>query len=259
MILLSNIIKAEYVIVDNKKRKTRNIIEQPVINPISTPREDLYEIYNQREIILKEANDEALKIVNTAKRNAQNDIAECKKKGYEEGYTAGMEVGKNKGYTEGYEIGRVKASEEIQNQVDSKLAELIEMLSKVEYEKEEMISKYEEGLTKLALDISEKIIKQKINNDSNVVASIVKSAIKDFRNVEWIKIYISAKDDVIKIQADKDLINELNKISSDVKFEILEDLNEGSAIIETSEEIIDTSIETQLKNLKEMVLSKNAV
>lgn len=257
MILLSNIVKAEYVIVDNKKNAKR-IAEQPEITTISTPREDLYEIYNQREVILKEANDEALKILNAAKRNAQNDIAECKKRSCEEGYNAGMEVGKNKGYTEGYEIGRVNASEEIQTKLNSKIAELTEMIKLVENEKQEIISKYEEGLTKLALDISEKIIKQRVNEDSSVVSSIIKSTIKDFRNVEWVKIYISAKDDVINIQADKDLINDLNKISNDVKIEVLEDLDNGSAIIETSDDIIDASIDTQLKNLKELVLNKNA-
>lgn len=256
MILLSNIIKAEYVLVDRKKVK--KTAEQPVICTISTPREDLYEIYKQREIILKEANDEAFKIINAVKRNAQEDISECKKRGYEEGFNAGKEVGKNKGYKEGYEIGKVSALEECKKQLDSKMAELIEMLSVVENEKQEIISKYEERLIKLALDISEKIIKQRINEDSCAVSSIIKSAIKDFRNVEWIKVYISAKDDVIKIQADKDLINELNKISTDVKIEILEELDKGSAIVETSENIIDASIETQLKNLKEMVLRKNA-
>lgn len=259
MILLSNIIKAEYVVLDNRNNKIKNLVEQPEIKSISTPREDLYEIYNQREIILKEANAEALKIINTAKRNAQAEITECKKRGYEEGYNAGMEIGKNKGYTEGYEIGRVKSVEELQKLNESKINELDEMITKIETEKEELVSKYEKDLTKLTLDIVEKIIKQKINEKDNLVSNIIKNAIKDYRNVEWIKVYISGKDDVLAIQADKNLINELNKIASDVKIEVLEDLDEGSAIVETSDGIVDTSITTQLKNLKEMVLSKNAI
>lgn len=61
------------------------------------------------------------------------------------------------------------------------------------------------------------------------------------------------------MQADKELINELYKISNDVKFEVSEELEEGSAIVETPESVVDASINTQLKNLKELVLSKNAV
>ncbi|MDF2948229.1 MAG: hypothetical protein K0R07_239 [Sedimentibacter sp.] len=259
MISLSSIIKAEYVVINDIGTKVKKVAEMPEVTTISTPREDLYDIYNQREIILKEANAEALKIINTAKRNAQTDIAECKKRGYEEGYNAGMEVGKNKGYTEGYEVGKIYALEELQKQLDSKLDELVEMLASVENEKDEVILKYEDKLTKLALDISEKIIKQKINSEDNLVSGIIKNAIKDYRNVEWIKIYISAKDDAIAIQADKNLINELNRISSDVKIEVTEELDRGSAIVETSDGIIDASTSTQLKNLKEMVLNKNAI
>jgi flagellar assembly protein FliH len=259
MILLSSIIKAEYVVINDRGTKVNKVAEMPEVTTISTPREDLYDIYNQREIILKEANAEALKIINTAKRNAQTDIAECKKRGYEEGYNAGMEVGKNKGFSEGYEVGKVSALEELQKQFDSRLDELVEMLTSVENEKDEIILKYEDKLTKLALDISEKIIKQKINSEDNLVSGIIKNAIKDYRNVEWIKIYISAKDDAIAIQADKNLINELNRISSDVKIEVTEELDRGSAIVETSDGIIDASTSTQLKNLKEMVLNKNAI
>ncbi len=259
MILLSNIIKAEYVVFDNHKKSINNIEEHKEAKTLSTPKEDLYEIYNQREIILKEAQDEALKIINTAKRNAQADIAECKKRGYEEGYNAGIEIGKNKGYTEGYEIGTVKGKEDINEQNESKLNELSEMITEIEDKKEEIISKYENDLTDLVFNIAEKIIKQKINEKDNVITALIKNVIKDYRNVEWVKVYISPKDDVISIKADKSLISDLNKISSDVVIETSEELEEGSAIIETPDGIVDTSVTTQLKNLKEMVLNKNAV
>ncbi len=259
MILLSNIVKAEYVVFDNSKKIIKNIEEHKEAQTLSTPKEDLYDIYNQREIILKEAQDEALKIINTAKRNAQSEIAESKKRGYEEGYNAGIEIGKNKGYTEGYEIGTVQAKEDVNEQNESKLSELREMITKIENIKEEIISKYENDLTDLAFDIAEKIIKQKINDNSNVVIALIKNVIKDYRNVEWIKVYISPKDDVLSIQADKNLVSELNKISNDVVIETSEGLEEGSAIIETPDGIVDTSVTTQLKNLKEMVLNKNAI
>lgn len=51
----------------------------------------------------------------------------------------------------------------------------------------------------------------------------------------------------------------MNKISSDVVIETSEELEKGSAIIETPDGIVDTSVTTQLKNLKEMVLNNNAI
>lgn len=258
---MSNIIKAEYVVVDKSKYIKNPITksEQPETEVICKSKEDLYEIYNQREIILKEAKDEALKIINTAKRNAQTEIAECKKRGYEDGYNAGIEIGKNKGYTEGYEIGKAKSSEDVNKLNESKIEEITNMIEEIENEKQQIITRYEKGLSKLSIEIAEKILRRKIEDKDNLISGIIKNIIKDYRNVEWVKVYISSKDDFISVQADKDLLNELNKISNDVKIEVLEDLDEGSAIVETSEGIVDASIDTQLKNLKEMVLSKNAI
>lgn len=262
MILLSNIIKAEYVIFDSNADSQLNYIkktELPEQEIISTSKEDIYDIYNQREIILKEAQAEALKIISAAKRNAQNEIAECKKRGYEEGYNAGVEVGKNKGYDEGYETGKVSVEEKLSLQNSAKLEELKKMFEKIEEEKDSIISEYENGLTNLAIDISEKILRHKISVKDNVISGIIKDLIKNYRNAEWVKVYMSSKDDAISVQTDKELINALSKISNDVKFEISEDIDQGSAIIETPDSVLDASINTQLKNLKEMVLNKNAV
>jgi len=251
MILLSNIIKAEYVLYENRKD-----LEKLILNHTSTSKEELYEIYNQREIIITEASNEALKILNTAKRNAQSEIAECKKRGYEEGYNAGFEIGKNKGYEEGYEIEFQKINIDLSKENEIKVIELNSMLKIVEVQKQNIISKYESEIGKLSIDIAEKILKQKFDLKDNTISKIIKSVIKDYKNVEWVKIYISSNDEVEKIEADKLLIDELRKISNDVKIEAANDLSEGSCIIETPDSIVDASIDTQLNNLKEILLNK---
>lgn len=253
MILLSNIIKAEYVICDINKQKNNHIHRQ-----VSTYREDLFRIYNQREILLKEAEEKAAEIVSTAIENAQLEITECKKNAYEDGYNAGMEAGRNKGYKEGYDTGKSKISEILLEQNKEKLNEIAEMIKTIESEKLKIISRYEEELIKLSIEIAEKIIRHEIDTKDDVVSGIIKNAIKDYRNVDWIKIYLSDKDDAEIIQADKELISELEKISKDIKIEVMDELQKGGAIIETADGIVEASIDTQLKNLKEMVLNKNA-
>lgn len=258
MILLSNIIKAEYVVFDkNKVNKKQNIehVENPVIN---TPQEDLFEIYNQREIIIKEAQEEAERIIRTAKKDAETEIAEYKRKGYEEGYNVGMDTGKSKGYKEGYGSGQKEALEMIEDENKEKVKEIAQMIESIEDEKEEIISKYESELIKLSIDIAEKIIRSSIDRDDDIVSEIITSVIKDYRNLEWIKVYISGQDDVVKIQTDKKLINALNGVSKDVKIEVLDELEKGSAIVETADGIVEASIDAQLNNFKEMVLRKNA-
>lgn len=259
MILLSDIIKAEYVIYDCHNRSNSGAPkEEHNAEAMCTIREDLYEIYNQKEIILKEASNEASKIISDAKKNAQDEIARCKETGYKEGYNSGMETGKSQGYTEGYESGKTEVTEVLKKQNEAAVNEIAHMLQKIETEKKDIISQYEKDLTKLAIDIAEKIIRHKIHSEDGAVAAIIENVIKDYRNAEWIKVYISGQD-AIAVQADKKLINELNKISDDVKIEASEELEEGSAIVETQDGIVDAGINTQLKNLKEMVLNKNAV
>lgn len=251
---MSNIIKSEYVVFDKSNKHKYEHFEHQV----SAHREDLYKIYNQREIILKEAEEEALKIINTARKKAQTEIAECKKKASEDGYNTGLEIGKKKGYTEGYNAGQAKVSEILLEQNKEKTKEISDMIEKIELEKSVIISKYENELTNLSIEIAEKILRNEIDTKDNLVSNIIKNTIKDYRNVEWIKIYISSKDDAVAIQADKELTNELKKISNDVKIEVLDELKRGSTIIESEEGIVEASIDTQFKNFKEMVLNKNA-
>ena len=65
MILLSDIIKAEYVIYDNSAQSNIDMKQSAVheAETLCSFREDLYEIYDQRETILREAEEEALRII----------------------------------------------------------------------------------------------------------------------------------------------------------------------------------------------------
>jgi len=51
------------------------------------------------------------------------------------------------------------------------------------------------------------------------------------------------------------LISEIKKVAKDIKIESLKHLDEGSLIIETPDNIIDAGINTQLKNLRDIVLN----
>jgi flagellar assembly protein FliH len=251
MILLSNIIKAEYVLYERMKK-----VENIVSTKISSSKEDLCETYNQREIIIKDASIEGLRIVNTAKRNAQIEAAEIKKRAYKDGYNAGLEIGKNKGYDEGYQTGLKTIREELFRENEIRLNEITGMLEIIENNKQAIISKYENEISKLAIDIAEKIMRQKIELKDNSLSQIIESVINDYKNVEWVKIYLSNEQEVKAIEADKSLINELNKVSNDIKIEVKKDLSKGSCIIETPHSIVDASLDTQLNNLKEILLSK---
>lgn len=250
---MSNIIKAEYVEYNGKNRKNGLLYDG---RPDDYPKEeDLYQIYEQKQTIITEAKNEASLIIETAKKNVENEIDELKKKAYEEGRLTGLKMGRNEGYDLGYEEGLKKIEKELNDKNDLLLDEIKNIIITMEDQKDIIISKFERDIARVSIDIAEKIIKQKVNSDDNLITKIIGDVIKDYKNVEWIKIYISEQDSYKMIEADRTLINELHNISDNVKIEPMNDLEKGNCIIETPDAIVDAGLKTQLNNLKEIVMN----
>ena len=55
------------------------------------------------------------------------------------------------------------------------------------------------------------------------------------------------------MEADADFIDELSRISDNVKFIVMDKETSGSCIIEMPEEIVDVSVNTQLENIKDIL------
>jgi len=251
MILLSNIIKAEYVLYENKSP-----VEKSEIIRINSSKEELYDTYNQREEILKEATNEASIILDTAKKNAQLEVEAIRIKAYEEAYNEGFVNGKSKGYNEGFQSGFEEIGKELHSDHEIRVNEISEMIKTIENNKQSILSKYENEIPKISLNIAERIMRQKIELKDGSLAKIVESITKDYKNVDWVKIYVSENDEAEMMEADKILINELQRISKDVKVEVKKELKQGSCVVETPNSIVDASVDTQLSNLKEILLNK---
>ena len=55
------------------------------------------------------------------------------------------------------------------------------------------------------------------------------------------------------MQADKDAVSHLARLSDNVKFIVMEQASGGSCIIEMPDEIIDMSVDTQIENIRRLV------
>jgi flagellar assembly protein FliH len=178
----------------------------------------------------------------------ETEIEEHRKRGYEIGYTQAYEKGKSLGYEE----GKIIAQKEINEKNENLIAELCKQIYMVEDSKDEIIKRYEKDLVKLAAEIAEKIIRVKISHDDEIIKNILKNAIKDYRNVEWLKIYLS-KNDYVTVSTDKSIMEKLSQISEHVALEAISDGEDGELIIEGPENLIDLGINTQLSNLRNTI------
>jgi len=254
---LSKIIKSSYVIIQNPQNtKDSAKFIKPIDEYMDNTKSVLDEAYIEKEKIINEALEEAKAIINSANEYKSNilstvtkEMEEQKKKGFDIGHNEGYEKGKQLGIDEGKSL----AEKEVNKKNEGLVAELCKQIYTVEESKDEIIKKYEKDLVKLSIDIAEKIIRTKIKENDDIIKNIINNAVKDYRNVEWIKVYLSSND-YITISTDQNIMQKLSQISERVILEVLTDASDGELIIETPENLIDSGVNTQLSNLKGMVI-----
>lgn len=154
------------------------------------------------------------------------------------------EAAKQEGYLEGIN----KAGEDIA-EIRNKFSEFFNC-------KDEVYDKVSGCILEIALEIAKKIINKTVETDETVTLSMIKGAIEEINKTEnKIILKVMPKD----VEIVKDKIGEIfTENSTEAKISVIPDNNikEGGVIIETSNGIIDATLETQL-SIMEKALSKN--
>ena len=144
---------------------------------------------------------------------------------------------------EGFQKGLEEAHESV-----GELREAVEEF--FEY-KEELYDKVAGDILDIALKVAEKIIKNEVETDKTVLDCIVKDALKSLAKDEN---KIILKVNPTDVEYTKEIVP---KLLSSGQFEAKifvsgdKEVEEGSAVIETSNGIIDANISTQLELIKE--------
>jgi flagellar assembly protein FliH len=197
--------------------------------------------------IIKDAEQEAMSIIEKAKRQAEKEAAallaktkdECQKRQEET-----KSFGYQKGYQQGYQDGMKKAELEAQKIYDQQKNVLHEI-----YKIRDQIAKEtEDQLVKLAIGISEKIIAKEINLHPETVVDIVKEALQHFRQAEQITIFANQEDLKILKQHRKSL---LEIIGEHTKLYLVANnsIDRGNCQLESEKGLLDAKLKTQLKKI----------
>ncbi len=144
---------------------------------------------------------------------------------------------------EGYEKGIVQA----QDTINSLKASLEEFFGY----KDVVYNEITKDILDISIKVAEKIIKKEVQTDKSVLESIVKDALKSLAKDEN---KIILKVNPTDVEYTKEIVPQLLS-SGQLEAKIFvtgdKDVEEGSAIIETSDGIIDANIGTQLEIIKE--------
>ncbi len=144
---------------------------------------------------------------------------------------------------EGFEKGLQEAKEAVEDLKES-LKEFFEY-------KEALYDEITKDILDISLKVAEKIIKKEVETDKSVLNAIVKDALKSLAKDEN---KIILKVNPTDVEYTKEMVPQLlssGQLEAKIYVTGDKEIDEGSAIIETSNGIIDANIETQLELIKE--------
>ena len=236
MILLSNVLKQSAVVFTGDVYKIEITETEPApaedhrsdessaADIVIPPKIDEEKIWNQlkerieeeRDKTLKAAKDEALKIRTHA-------------------------------YSEGYEQGLRERMDQIQALIEKNERILRDISTAVTQKLQEI----EENLTGLSVEIASKILARKLDEDDRCMTELIRKAVDEVRNSEWITVTLSNE----MKQVLGELEDELRRGRPVGKLEFsYREVPKGTCIVESSDGVIDASIWTQIENLKDCIL-----
>lgn len=211
-----------------------------------TPEEALLsEAMTEAQEIRQEAEEAAEQIREEAREEAERQKEEAANQGYEEGYARGVEEGRQKAVEE--------YGEELRRQLAEFQKDMERALASVQEAKEESLNKYLDELKDCAIAVGEKVIHISLKSSGEVIKRMILAETEKLKKTAWVKIYMEKTDYEAMMRGDADVINELSRLSDNVKFVVMNKDKRGRCIIEMPDQVIDVSVDTQLENIREVL------
>ena len=204
------------------------VMEEQLKDIIKSKEEKLL---HEKERIISHAKEEAARILERGKKEAQSNAHEIYEKAKEKGYKEGL----------------AKGSKEI----EEKKNQLKQSAIKQKEEYENLIKDLEPKFAKLTVDLLKKITGV-IIKDKSVIEHLIGQALVGENNSKEFIIRISGEDyELVKGMEDK--VHKLLDKDKSVSIMLDENLKKNQCVIETDHGIIDCSLDTQLDSLCENI------
>lgn len=210
----------------------------------------------KEEKLLEEWKEEGARLLEEAQGEAARILEDSRRQAEEE-QTRAYEEGRGEGYEAGYEDGRRQAAADFQEEIRSQLAQfqadMKQALQSVDRAKEHSLRRYLDELKDCAIAVGEKVIHISLKSSGEVIKQMIISATEKLKKTAWVKIYIDKYDYDMMMAADAGVIDELSRLSDNIKFIVMDKEDQGSCIIEMPEEIVDVSVNTQMGNIRDIL------
>ncbi|GAA0461241.1 flagellar assembly protein FliH [Alkalibacillus silvisoli] len=211
---------------------THEELDQLAKEKVAQAEEQLNQAKQQANQLIEEANQritEEREHFEKEKEQAYNDAS---KQGYEDGYKNG-------------EISGKASYEQLVEQAQDMVT-----IAKQDYE--EKVQSSEQTIIRIALNAAEKIVSKKLEEEPHIFIDLVTETLEEVFDQPEIKIYVHVKQYNELINHKEQLQSHLNHQTNLVIYP-KKDLSEYDCIVETELGQIDTSIDTRLNQLKQVL------
>lgn len=185
----------------------------------------VHDAKNQAGVIIAQANAEKERILSEARTQAQQMMAEA------------------------YDEGAKKGFQEKTTLLDNLALYISHSIEDIKKEKNKFFREYEKELKHLSVEICEKIISQKVEEDDMIMYGVIKDAVRYARDTKWVKAEVSSQ---LSGYIDS-LEKELNESGQNVEFILSDSVPKDTCILNTSDGLVVATLSEQIKNLREFI------
>lgn len=222
------------------------------------------------ETIIHEARQKAIKIIADANKGAEGILEDAYKRGNEEirnaekeakeilhqakkdGYKTGYENGKKNGYEEGYNNGYKTGYEEGEKESEKLIQDAINIKNQYIEIRNKALHQAEKDIIDLVISIYEKVLYQKVEEDKELIVSLVLKGIENLEISEELTIIVS-KDDYEVVKNAENLILSKASLIKDLDIRINSDMKKGDCMLETTMGSVDVGLQSQLDEVKDLL------
>ncbi len=158
--------------------------------------------------------------------------------------------------TDAYEQGFTDGSAKERRELSEAIKTAVSLILELEYIRRETLERMEVRILDLAFSIAAKVIHQEARTNRNVVASVLKAAIRHLTDRDGIRIHVSPKDYEYLVGVNPDALKEIEGLRSAV-FVRDEGIKRGGTLIETAFGEVDARLEEQLSEIGKAFVQGN--
>ncbi|TYS70597.1 flagellar assembly protein FliH [Sutcliffiella horikoshii] len=158
-----------------------------------------------------------------------------------------------KAYDDGHEQGFQAGEKQAQALYEERLNEASRIIELAKLQYNEKLDSSIESIVMLSVKVAEKIIGSSLDSDPSTFSKLVQSALKEVKEKEEIKIYVSPSQ-YPNLLMNKQILQNIINSQFDLIIFPDADLQETGCWIDSTAGRIDVSIDTQLKEVKEHLL-----